>query len=194
MLTILRRVESDITKCVCLCECGTEKVLWISAIKTGATKSCGCVGRPPAHNKRHGMAGTPTYKTWLHMRDRCSNPRNASYKDYGARGITVCERWESFDNFMADMGIKPAGMSIERIENDGNYAPGNCIWADKRVQANNRRSSKIIKYKGAEYTMSELAAKFDIRLGTLWHRLKSGWDIEDALHTDVVIGRNQYDA
>lgn len=192
-LTVINRLEGDSSKCKCVCECGTEKTFWVSAVRKGLTQSCGCIKRETdPHNKRHGMTGTPTYKTWAHMLYRCTNPSSHSYKDYGGRGITVCERWLTFDNFFADMGVKPEGTSIDREDNDKGYYPGNCRWLDKTGQANNRRSSRIIAYNGCEFTMAELARKFDISLGTLWFRLDAGWDIEKALKTPVLIGRNQF--
>ncbi|HCP78957.1 MAG: hypothetical protein CML16_03100 [Pusillimonas sp.] len=92
---------------------------------------------------RHGLSDTATYNTWIKIRDRCSNPRNAKYPDYGGRGITVCDRWHVFENFLSDMGTKPAPeLSIDRINNDGDYEPGNCRWATAKQQANNRRAAR----------------------------------------------------
>jgi hypothetical protein len=93
-------------------------------------------------NTTHGRAGTPTYFTWIAMRDRVDNPKHISYKYYGGRGIRVCRRWSSFANFFADMGPRPPGLTIERVNNDGHYCPSNCIWADAFTQAQNKRPRK----------------------------------------------------
>lgn len=125
----------------CRCDCGNIKDVPIDALNAGRVKSCGCLRKE--QNTTHGMKGTPTYKAWKSMRQRCKNKNDPHYPDYGGRGITVCERWESFENFLADMGERPSDdLSIDRINNDGNYEPGNCRWTDRFTQARNRRNTK----------------------------------------------------
>lgn len=102
------------------------------------------IQRPTSRNarKNHGLGGTPTYRTWYSMIDRCINPANASFKHYGAKGVTVCERWLDIANFVADMGLRPSGMTIDRIERSGNYEPNNCKWATELEQQRNRGGVK----------------------------------------------------
>lgn len=120
-------------------------------------------------NTRHGHHGTPTYEVWKGMRQRCSNPNQPAYPDYGGRGIAVCDRWQSFDNFLADMGKRPVGMSIERQNNNGNYEPGNCVWASRTVQNRNSRHNVVTADIVAQIreirhfvSLREIAAKFGI--------------------------------
>ena len=130
------------------CDCGTEKEIMDSSVKRGNTKSCGCLlrenGRKTAKlNTTHGMRYTKEYECWKSMKQRCSNPNKDGYKNYGGRGIKVCDRWlNSFENFYADMGPKPVGHSIDRINNDGNYEPKNCKWSSNSDQAYNRRPKR----------------------------------------------------
>jgi hypothetical protein len=115
------------------------------------------------------------------MHERCKRPGHKSYADYGGRGITVCERWESFENFLQDMGERPKGRTLSRINNEGNYEPGNCCWDTYRSQANNRRSSRLITFSGRTMTISEWSREIGCEHDVLSHRLRSGWPVERAL-------------
>lgn len=128
---------------LCRCHCGNEFTTVANAVKDGSTKSCGCSLANRKNRLTHGLRKTPEYQSWAGMKQRCLNPKNPRYDSYGGRGITICKRWmNSFDNFYADMGPKPSPLhTIERKNNDGNYTPRNCIWGDKKQQANNRRKA-----------------------------------------------------
>lgn len=137
---------------ICRCDCGKEKAINVGSLKRGLTTSCGCEQkkRASAANKAralHGQAGrneTREYRTWSSMIKRCTNPDAHNYKYYGARGISVCARWHDFRLFFADMGARPEGRTLDRIDVDGNYEPGNCRWATNKEQANNKRNSRRI--------------------------------------------------
>jgi hypothetical protein len=148
-LIVLERAENDRwhrTTWKVRCDCGNETIASANFLRTGTTKSCGCwrseyariVGRRTS--TKHGMVESREYQSWVAMRTRCYNSNAHAYDRYGGRGITVCERWrESFDNFFADMGARPPATSLDRINNDGNYEPGNCRWATHGEQRRNRR-------------------------------------------------------
>jgi hypothetical protein len=128
------------------------------------------------------MSGTPIYSVWNMMNQRCYDKSNHAYHRYGGRGVTVCERWRTFENFYADMGDKPAGKSLERINNDGNYEPGNVVWADAKAQANNRRSNVVLEHAGKKQTMQQWCDELGLKIGTVWARLNLyGYSVEKAL-------------
>ena len=147
---ILVRLEERYTMWSCRCDCGKKVKVKAFHLKSGHTKSCGCLRKEIAkigkHKITHNMSKTPEYKAWNNMKNRCNNPNNKDYKDYGGRGIKVCDHWlESFENFYSDMGDKPFPKilySIDRVDNNGDYTPENCKRTTQKQQANNRRNNK----------------------------------------------------
>lgn len=176
----------------CRCDCGNERIIRLYSLKIGDTQSCGCLQRERISerarkgNVRHGNARgnkrTPEYCAWVAARHRCSNPKDKRYEHYGGRGITVCDRWNSFENFLADMGPRPEGTSIERKDNDGNYEPGNCIWADIATQARNKRNNRYYDFRGQRMIVADIARAVGINVRNLRRRLDNlNWPLERAI-------------
>jgi hypothetical protein len=175
----------------CRCDCGEEVIVWAGALRSGHTKSCGCLDRDQrmARNTKHGASKrgetTPEYLTLRGMIDRCTNPNNKYYADYGGRGIEVCERWrKSFANFLADMGERPkkGRYSIERLDVNGHYEPGNCVWIPMHEQATNKRNNRLLTFRGQTLVLTHWAERIGISVPLLLHRLdKLGWPVERAL-------------
>ena len=145
----------------CACDCGAEKLINPSNMKRGLTKSCGCLSRQltGARNtallSKHRMSKSGEYKTWQGMHQRCGNRTDKSFNNYGGRGIRVCERWGSFDFFFADMGNRPDGASLDRINVDGDYEPENCRWATAKQQQRNKRNSLIVVIDGKRSCLAD---------------------------------------
>lgn len=143
------RLKSKLSSCSywkCICDCGNEKITCVDSLRCGDTKSCGCIRKEGlvAMSTKHGLRYVPEYQSWKSMKNRCFSPNNTNFKNYGGRGITVCERWRnSLADFLSDMGPRPSPKhSIDRFpNNDGDYEPGNCRWATAKQQANNKRRS-----------------------------------------------------
>lgn len=175
----------------CQCACGTIKLFPFGNVKRGLSKSCGCErgDRVRAIKITHGdnIRGrvAPEYRSWSHSIGRCENPTDKSFSAYGGRGISVCKRWrDSYEAFLEDMGRRPSPRhSLDRIEVDGNYEPGNCRWAVKEVQDRNKRTNRWLVVDGERICLTDAARKFGIVRRTLETRLDRGWSVERALKT-----------
>ena len=136
---------------LCRCVCGFEKNFPGSEIRAGrAGQSCGC-------KKAKSVKQNEIYSVWLNMNDRCNNPNGAAYKNYGGRGISVCQEWKSFHQFSKDMGERPKGTTLERKENDGMYCKGNCVWATRAEQSRNNRRNIVIEWRGETHVLADWA-------------------------------------
>lgn len=168
----------------CLCECGNERMVFATALKRGSTKSCGCISIDTPARLVHGHAKRGSHSTehrsWESAKARCYNKKNARYHSHGARGITMCDQWiDNFQQFLADMGPCPDGKSIDRIDNNGNYEPGNCRWATDIEQANNlRRTRFVIKPDGNKTTIGNLSRETGLKYTTLMRRHVHNWSYE----------------
>lgn len=176
--TVLRRHGGSVWWCQCAC--GTKKAVSGSTLTMGTSKSCGCT-QHDVHRK-HGMEGTPTYNAWAHMLYRCRNPNAQGYESYGGRGIKVCKRWVKFENFYADMGEKPDGLSIDREDNDGDYKPSNCRWATVRQQIRNRQGSPRHIWNGEMLSLADITEKVGVvPWRKAYERMRQGWTLQDAV-------------
>ncbi len=138
------------------------------------------------------MSGTPTHNCWVNMMQRCYNENSTAYRKYGAHGVTVCTRWHSFAAFYADMGERPHGYTLDRIDNEKGYSPTNCRWATQRTQQNNRTNNRLITLNRETLTLQQWSDKTGIAHKTLLYRINAGWPLERALTEAPILGRNQY--
>lgn len=189
-LTVLRRSDKkDKHVCFeCICDCGNKVTVRATALKSGKTKSCGCIKKEKykigGYNLKHGCRNHPAYGAYSKMRDRCYNSNVKSYRDYGERGITICDEWtgqEGVKNFCewADNTGYQKGLEIDRIDNDKGYSPDNCRWVDKFVQANNKRTNRRIDGFGTTKTIGEWSRILNIDYDMIYRRLKKGKSMEE---------------
>jgi len=170
----------------CKCDCGKEIVVRGYSMRSGNTESCGCAFREGVSQRfyKHGMKRSPEYATWQMMISRCTNPSAQDYGRYGARGVTVCDSWRDFRNFYRDMGDRPEGMSIDRIDNDKGYSPENCRWATVAEQNRNTRRTRLIEIGGVTRCLKDWATEYGINYGTVCNRIvRGGWNPVVALTT-----------
>ena len=169
------------------CECGKEFIARSNDVRKGRVKSCGCVNRRELieKNTKHGLWKHPIYHAYQHMKDRCYNCKNQEYKDYGGRGIKVCEEWlnnsSAFCEWAMTNGWKK-GLTLDRINVDGDYEPLNCRWVDWNIQQNNKRNNKLYDFQGKKVTLSQISRKTGISISTLYYRInKKNLSLEDAI-------------
>lgn len=188
-LTVIKpdgRYNSGNIKWLCLCDCGNYTHTSTAALKKGQSKSCGCYvsERMIKMNTKHGGFGTRLYEIWRQMHRRCYGENTKAYKDYGARGITICDEWKEFEAFK-EWALKNGyseHLTIDRIDVNGNYCPGNCRWATMKEQANNKRNSHFVECFGERKTISEWADIYGVNQVKLWDRLsRHNWNLESAL-------------
>lgn len=179
MLVVLSRAGSTSGKArwFCVCDCGNEVTISGDPLRRGQ-HSCGCVS---IGRRTHNMSETRVYRIWRGMLSRCANKNIPQYAHYGARGITVCERWGRFENFLADMGEPPEGYSIERRDNGGNYEPANCYWLPMTKQPQNRRGNVYVDFAGERMCASEAARRIGVKPKTLLWRISAGWPLNRVL-------------
>lgn len=172
---------------LCKCECGNEKYISTSKLTTGNTISCGCYQKENIKNGlnyKHGLRKTRLYRIWVNMKTRCCNTNDNHFKDYGARGIKICDEWlndfMNFYNWSMENGYKD-NLTIDRIDVNGNYEPSNCRWATILEQNRNRRVVKVITFNGKSQTISQWSSELKLGKETIRERIKKGWTIEECL-------------
>lgn len=188
-LVVLRRHGSlgNAAAWLCQCDCGAVVRAAGNKMRQGKKKSCGCllkeIVKTTSLKHGHYTNRTPSksYSSWRNMKNRCLNPKVKAYQNYGGRGITVCERWMSFENFYADMGDPPAGMTLEREDNNLGYSPNNCSWATRADQAKNRRNVALVEISGVKKPLTHWALEMGVSVSSALQRRSRGWSVLEAL-------------
>jgi hypothetical protein len=174
------------TRWLCICDCGAESTKVAQHLTAGLTNSCGCLRKQrSAENMRrmsktHGLSAHPLFSVWSGMMYRCYNTESSRFHRYGGRGIGVCERWREFGNFIADLGARPKGTTLDRIDNDSDYSPENCRWATVKQQNNNRANVRLIEFAGECLSAAVWAQRVGVSKATMYRRLEN-WPLERAL-------------
>lgn len=171
----------------CLCDCGTTKEIVGYSLTGGITSSCGCLHREVvgARLRTHGRSKSRAHKIWRGMRQRCFDKNCKSYPRYGGAGVTVCERWNSFENFLADMGDPPLGFTLDRTDNAKGYSPDNCAWRTQKEQQRNRTNNRILEINGVRLCITAWAERQGLQDSTIRRRLHYGWSAADAVLTPL---------
>ncbi len=175
--------KSRIIYWTCRCDCGVIREVCGNTLKNGDSTSCGCFHNEVTGriNRRHGKTGSRVYRIWQNMLNRCRREKDEFWHCYGGRGITVCERWKVFENFLDDMGEPPGGLSLERIDSNGPYSPENCRWASMKEQQRNRRNNHLLCLNGKSQCLSAWAEELGMKVNVIQMRLAHGWPFDEAL-------------
>ena len=178
---------------LCYCDCGRWRVVAAGKLLRGRTKSCGCLQADAACKTKfiHGQSGTHMYRLWQALKSRCLSPSGKYYHNYGGRGITVCDRWrESFEHFLEDVGPRPSeDYTLDRIDNDGNYEPGNCRWATWSEQCRNKRTNLNLTFNGETMCITDWARRIGVSVECLKYRIKMGWPVDSIISRKKMVAR-----
>jgi hypothetical protein len=184
-LTVVKYIGGRRNEYECLCKCGETRIYRAYDLKREALKSCGCW----ATDNGHHLTNSPTYRSWRSLRDRCNKVDGHNYHRYGARGITYDPRWEDFREFFKDMGLRPKGKTLDRIDNNGNYCKENCKWSTIKEQSNNTAFNIFLEYKGERLTVMQWADRTGMQWQTIRQRIGRGWSVERTLTEKVSLNR-----
>lgn len=195
-LTVLRRApnksETDTNaRWHCQCECGNRCIAYGQDLRREKFKSCGCLNLEL--QTTHGLSRSPEYSIWKAMKQRCLNPNDPSFHNYGGRGITCSDEWLDFESFLKDMGPRPSSRhTLERKDNGLGYGKGNCIWATYTAQLNNRRNNLVVQWRGKRWTLGEISKETGVKHHVLKNRIiLNGWSVDRAISTPVRKWRSQ---
>lgn len=186
------QTKSKKTYWLCQCDCGTIREVLTDSLLYKKSTNCGCKRKEMLRERmtKHKMMDSPLYKVWQNMKNRCRNPKTPHYKYYGGRGITVCDKWQTFEGFYEDMGATyQEGLTLERIDVNGDYCKENCRWATKIEQANNKRNNKIYTYNGVTDTLKRLCQINNVSYTMVQQRLRKGLGIKDAIELPPQSGK-----
>jgi hypothetical protein len=177
------------SRCICKCDCGNMHDVVLYSLARGASTSCGCYAKESivARSTTHGHTAfrSRTYRSWISMRIRCFNKSSTGYQRYGGRGISVCQAWDSFAQFLADMGDRPENTTLDRINSDGDYSPENCRWSTYKQQARNKHKSVMLTFNGDIKCVADWAEHLGMSENAIRKRLLLGWSVEKTLTTQV---------
>ena len=175
----------------CVCDCGGTRDATSNKLVSGRTVACGCSHGSPTHGHTRARRSSPTYSSWSAMIARCTYPSNPAYEHYKKRGITICDRWREFENFLSDVGERPSLLhTLDRVDNNASYKPGNVRWATRKEQANNRMTNVWFEYDGQQLTFQQLVEKTGLPKEFLRHRLlRAKWSLDKALSYPKIQGQ-----